>query len=78
MLLTIEQLKPGSYYIPVFKRIEPLTDFNKFVNEYNTDSPFYRYLGSGQFVTEDGEEVDYFYDSELGLNVSVSSTDGFV
>ena len=75
-MLTFEQLKVGSFYIPVFERIEPLGD--EFFEKYRTDAPFYQYLGNGEFVTEDGESVDGFYDPELGLDVAVDAPDGFI
>lgn len=75
-MLTFEQLKAGSFYIPVFERIEPEgTDFHE---QYRTDSPFYKYLGGGEFITESGDSVDGFYDPELGLDVAVDAPDGFI
>lgn len=77
-MLTFDQLKPGSYYVPVFERTEPIDDLGEFLNNYNTDSPIYQYLGDGQFATEDGDPIDRFYDPELGLDVALNAPDGFV
>lgn len=75
-MLMIGQLKEGSYYMPVFERIEP--QGTEFCEQYRTDSPFFQYLGNGQFATEDGEPVEGFYDPELGIEVAVDAPDGFI
>jgi len=67
----ISELKPGGFYIPVFELIESQ-------GEYRTDSPIYKYIGDGEFVTEYGDPVDGFYDPELGLYVATDAADGFV
>ena len=75
-MLTFAQLTPGSFYIPVFERIEP--QGAEFYERFRTDSPHYQYLGGGVFVDEDGEPVDSFYDPELGVDVGVEGADGFI
>ena len=77
-MLTFEQLKAGSYYIPVFERIEPGNEFGNINDTHRFDSPYYKYLGDGQFVTESGDSVNGFYDPELGLDVAVDAPDGFI
>ena len=75
---TFAQLEIGQYYIPVFERIEPLDVFGNLLDTHNTDSPIYKYLGGMEFVTEDGDPVEGFYDPELGCYVNVDAADGFV
>ena len=75
-MLRIDELQPGEHYIPVFERFEPLgPDFSQ---RYRTDSPIYQYAGNGEFVTEDGDPVNSFYDPELALDVAVDGADGFI
>lgn len=75
-ILNLDQLVAGEYYIPVFERIDPAGP--ELFDKYRTDGPFFQYLGNGEFLTEDGEEVHGFYDPELGLDVATNATDGFL
>ncbi len=75
---TFQQLEVGQFYIPVFERNEPLSLFGNINDTHRTDSPLYQFLGGKEFVSEDGETVDSFYDPELGLYVAVDAPDGFV
>ncbi len=75
-MLMFEQLIPGSFYMPVFERIEP--QGTALHEQFRIDAPFYKYLGDREFETEDGETVYGFYDPELGLDVAVDAPDGFI
>lgn len=75
-MLRFEELEPGEYYVPVFERFEALGEAIE--QRYRTDSPHFKYLGSGEFATEDGQPIEYFYDPELGLNVALDAPDGFI
>lgn len=77
-ILHLNDLKPDSWYVPVFERFEPLDEFGNFQDQYRTDSPYYLYLGNGEFQDESGELVYSFFDPELGMQVATGATDGFI
>jgi hypothetical protein len=73
---TFDELEEGKFYIPIFERIEP--EGEQLYERYHTDSPFYQYIGDGEFVTEEGDAVDGFYDHSIGFMVAVDSPCGFI
>lgn len=78
MILHMSDLKEDSYYIPVFERFEQLNEFGNIMDKYRTDSPYFKYMGGGEFINEAGDVVDCFFDPELQMNVAVDATDGFI
>lgn len=78
-MLKFSELVAGQFYIPVFERLDPeASEHDGFIAKYRTDAPVYKYLGGGEFVTEDGDSVNGFYDPEIGMYVNVDEPDGFV
>lgn len=77
-LISFENLEVGKFYIPVFERIEPISDFGNIHDTHRLDSPYYQYLGGKEFITESGDSIDGFFDPELQIDVAVDAPDGFV
>ena len=61
------ELIVGEWYAPVFY----VQDKEDYVGH------FYKYLGGLMFLSESDVLVEYFYDPELGMNVSADGADGF-
>jgi hypothetical protein len=59
---SFKELVINDWYAPIFN---------------NQVGSFYQYLGGFDFVTENGELAEYFYDPEIGLGVSVDAADGY-
>lgn len=77
-ILNMSDLKEDSWYIPVFERFARLHGFGELMDKYRIDSPYYKYLGNGEFVNEYGDTVTSFFDPELQMNVALDATDGFI